>query len=289
MNKEKFYTCRYDRAFKEVFMNEKNKDILKELLKSILKVEIKEVRYLNLERNTDNIKLKRKHVDLYLDTDIGKIQVEVNSQDLDYVKPRNTAYLCDIYSHYVEIGKEYDEDTLIIQINLSYGLKDSEYMRKYTIKDSSGKEYVKNFVIYEINMEKYKEIWYSKNTKEIEEGKYIVMLDLEEEELELLSEMIKKDRMVLKYMEEIERVNKSPEFREYISAEEDNRKIENSIKREFREKGLKEGLEEGIQKGIKEGIKEEKLEIAKKMKEKGMEAKLIFELTSLSIEEINNL
>ena len=141
MNKEKFYTCRYDRAFKEVFMNEKNKDILKELLKSILKVEIKEVRYLNLERN---------------------------SQDLDYVKPRNTAYLCDIYSHYVEIGKEYDEDTLIIQINLSYGLKDSEYMRKYTIKDSSGKEYVKNFVIYEINMEKYKEIWYSKNTKEIE-------------------------------------------------------------------------------------------------------------------------
>lgn len=29
----KFYTCKNDRAFKEVFMKEKNKDILKALLK----------------------------------------------------------------------------------------------------------------------------------------------------------------------------------------------------------------------------------------------------------------
>ena len=60
----KFYTCKYDRAFKEVFMNEKNKDILIELLQSILKLKINTVKYRNLERNSDNINVKRKHLDL---------------------------------------------------------------------------------------------------------------------------------------------------------------------------------------------------------------------------------
>jgi len=32
------------------------------------------------------------------------------------------------------------------------------------------------------------------------------------------------------YMEELERVNKNPDFIEYMSAEEDNRKIENSLR-----------------------------------------------------------
>ena len=38
---EKFYTCKYDRAFKEVFMKEENKDILSCVLETILNVEIK--------------------------------------------------------------------------------------------------------------------------------------------------------------------------------------------------------------------------------------------------------
>ena len=59
-------------------MKENNKDILKALLESILKVEIEEIDYLNLEKNVDNIKVKRKHFDLHLKTNIGNIQVEVN-------------------------------------------------------------------------------------------------------------------------------------------------------------------------------------------------------------------
>ena len=65
------------------------------------------------------------------------------------------------------------------------------------------------------------------------------MLDLNLEELETLS---KKDRMVAKYMEEIKRVNEGPDFHVFMSAEEDNRKIENSIREEMIEKGLKEGV-----------------------------------------------
>ena len=78
--KEKFYTSRNDRVFKEIFMKEENKDILKSLLESILKLKISDIKFLNLERNVDNIKVRRKHFDLFLDTDIGKVQVEVNAQ-----------------------------------------------------------------------------------------------------------------------------------------------------------------------------------------------------------------
>ena len=275
---EKFYTCKYDRAFKEVFGKEENKDILKKLLEEILQVEIERIEYLNLERNVDNIKVKRKHLDLYLETNIGKIQVEVNTTNSKYVKPRNMSYLCDIYSHHTLVGQEYDQDTLIIQININYGQQDEKYIREYRLRDESGKEYVKNFIIYEINMEKYMKLWYNKNEKELEKSKYIVMLNLEKEELEKLS---KKDKVVIKYMKELERVNENPKFREYMSAEEDNKKIENSLKREWMEEGLKEG--------IKEGSYKRNIEIAKTMLNDNMDIEIISKYTNLSKEELEKI
>ena len=52
--KEKYYTCRYDRPFKEIMLKESNKDILKKLLEHILKEEIKEITILPTERNKRN-------------------------------------------------------------------------------------------------------------------------------------------------------------------------------------------------------------------------------------------
>lgn len=82
-------------------------------------------------------------------------------------------------------------------------------------------------------------------------------------------------------MKELERVNENPKFREYMSAEEDNKKIENSLKREW--------MEEGLKVGIKEGSYKRNIEIAKTMLEKGMNNELISEVTGLSIEEIGKL
>mgnify|MGYP000986297874 FL=1 len=125
-------------------------------------------------------------------------------------------------------------------------------------------------------MEKVKDIWYSKSKKEIENNKYLIMLDLDLEELDKLSK-ISKDRRVNKYMDEVKRVNEDPEFREFISAEEDNRKIENSIKKELRESG------------IKEGQREEKIEIAKKLLKNKVDISIIASSTGLTEDEINSL
>ena len=102
-------------------------------------------------------------------------------------------------------------------------------------------------------------------------------------------------------MEEIKRVNEDPDFYEFISAEEDNRKIENSIREEMIEKGLKEGLERGLKQGLEQGLeqgiaqgisqgleqgKEEGLEQANQqvvmsMLEKGLDVKTISEYTGI--------
>ena len=83
-------------------------------------------------------------------------------------------------------------------------------------------------------------------------------------------------------MEEIERINEDSDFYEYMSAEEDNRKIENSLRKE----GFNEGIEKGKKEGIKEGIKENCIETARLMKEKGLDSSLIKEITGIDVDTI---
>ena len=270
---KKFYTGKYDRAFKEVMLNEKNKDLLKLLLEHILKVEINNIEISPNERNSRNIKIKRKIYDALLTTNIGKIEIEVNSNIDSYVHPRNMAYISDLYSHHTLIGESYDEDTQIIQINFTYGLmkkKEKKAYREYYIQDKEGKKFVKNFKIIEINMDYYNKIWYDKKEKEIEKEKIIVMLGLDKKELKELS---KEDKVVLKYMEELERVNRNPEIWEYMSREEDERKIINTK----------------IKEGFKEGVNIRNKEIATNLLNKNIDVDIITEVTGLSKKEIKKL
>ena len=261
-------------------MKEDNKDILIALIESILDIEIKELTYLNLEKNNGNLYVKRKHFDLHIKTETEKIEIEVNNHLNDYTRNRNASYIFDTYTYEVLRGEDYLGKTRVIQINLTYGLlsdtkyKDKERLRIYTLQDNLLKKYVENFYIYEINMDYLMKLWYSKNEKEIEidKYKYLIMLDLDSDGLNNLS---KKDRVVSKYMKEVERINENPEFHEFMSAEEDNRKIENSLR--------KEGFNEGIEKGIEQGAKEKSIETARLMKEEGIDSFFIKEITGIDV------
>ena len=75
-------------------------------------------------------------------------------------------------------------------------------------------------------------------------------------------------------------VYKIKEAEEYFQRE--------TLHREW-EKGIEQGIEKGIEQGREEGKKYSTLIIAKAMKDKGMDANTIMELTGLNEEEINNL
>jgi len=62
-----------------------------------------------------------------------------------------------------------------------------------------------------------------------------------------------------------------------------------TAKKEGHAEGLKEGRAEGLMEGLEKGRAEEKIENAKKMKDKGSPLDFIADITGLTIEEINNL
>ena len=121
-------------------------------------------------------------------------------------------------------------------------------------------------------MDKIKDIWYSKSRNEIEKYKYLIMLDLNQEELKTLEEL-SQDRSVDKYMKTIEEVNQNPDFREFMSAEEDNRKIENSLRRE----------------AIEQGSTEKAFEIARNLLKNKVDISIILQSTGISKEDLEKL
>ena len=209
-------------------------------------------------------------------TEQGKIEVEVNTYYNDYVRVRNFSFITSIHNNQVTVGEKYNEDTDIIQINLNYGVKDIEYKRIYKIRDEIGQEYIKNFYIYEINMEKLKEIWYDKNELEIEKNKYLLMLDMEINDLKKLSE----DRVVKEYMEKIEKLNEDSIFINWITKEKDEQMIKNTQ--------LYRATQEGINIGINQGFQQRNMEIAKNLLNKNMSVEDIMDITGLTREEIEN-
>ena len=279
---ETFYTCRNDRTFKEVFLNPNNSDLLKALLEFILKIKIDKLEIKKTELLSGNVNIKDKRVDAIVHTGNKKIEIEINSQNKDYLHTRSTAYICNIYQSNANVGDTYNEDTDIIQVNLTWGLgRNNDEMKIYKIMNEKGELYVKNFIIYEINMDYYDKIWYSKNEEEIKKNQYMIMLDLDKKELKNMP----KDKIVDKYITNVTIVNDNPEFQKYMSEEEDKRKIQNSLLSEAKENGYTSGINDGISKGENK----KSIEIAKNMLKKNMSIEDISDITGLSIEEINKL
>ena len=274
----KFYTCKNDRTFKEVFLNPNNSDLLKALLEVILKIKIDKLEIKKTELLSGNVNIRDKRVDALVYTGNKKIEIEINSENKKYLNPRNTAYICNTYQSHTLVGKEYNQQTDIVQVNLTWGLGAKEdVMTKYMIMSKDGKLFVKNFIIYEINMDYYNELWYSKNEDGIKKNLYLIMLDLDKKELKSMP----KDDIVDKYITNVTIVNDNPEFQKYMSEEEDKKKIQNSLLSEAKEDGISQGYTSGINDGIKQ--------TARNMLNKNMSIEDISDITGLSIEEIKNL
>ena len=283
---KKFYSCRYDRTFKEVFLNPKNEDLLKVLLEDILKVKIEIKKILPTELITGNNIIKSKRVDALILATNKKIEIEINASINEYVYIRNMAYICNIYSTNALVGDSYNQDIDIIQINLTWGLDYEESKREFRISDKNGNVYVKNLLIMEINMEYYKKIWYSKDEKKIKENELLVMLDLNEGELK---KMPKSDKISEKYVESVTIVNNDPFFQEYMSHEEDQRKMQNSLIREAEDSGYEKGIKLGEEKGLKLGEEKGKIKMVKNMLNERIDINTISKISNLSIKKINKI
>ncbi len=272
-----------DRIFKEIFHDERNKELLKVVIETCLKINIKGVRYIPTELPQGNYQIRGKTMDILLDTDKGKINVELNTRKSPYTNSRNFSYICNVYIRNTLVGQDYGENIDVIQINLSFGLGiDGNVYEEYLVMNRRGKRYIKNLKIYEFNMDKIMDFWYSKNARMIKKYKYLIMLGLNSLELEELSS---EDKRVEEYMKTLDSVTVSIGINDWIDEETDQRFIRNTIEREATRKGLKKGLKQGL----KEGREEERKEIVENLIKEGMPMEKIASICNISIEELEKL
>jgi len=248
---KKFYTAKTDRVFKAIFCDEDNKHMMIKLLSNILEKEITELTFLNSELLVSNITERKKIVDILAKVDGEYVHIELNSNAVNYLHFRNFIYFSEIYSKKTKRGEKYDFKTKFIHIDLTYGLKDDEDVIKYYVMSNKEKKYIDNFEIIEFNMDSLKKYCYTSSEK-YEKFKYLIMLDLNKEEL---SNVVLGDEFMKEYKEKIETLNEDETFTSAISYEDDQKYILNTEKWISFEEGKEKGLEQGVEQGINISVK----------------------------------
>ena len=279
MNKElikdidnKFYTAKNDNVFKAIFCDEKDTYLLKTLIERCLKTKIELIEIHSPEKIKENIYAKGQRLDVLVKADNKLINIEINSGYYEALHRKSFGYIGGKYSEEVKVGKSYLDMGDIIQINFTWELpKKYPILGEYpSIDVKTGIQFVDNFNIYEYHMDKIKELWYS-GDKEYE---FLAIFDFDKEELKKVGIG---DKYMTEFRKKVESLNNNKRYKEFLSAEEDMRKTNNT----FKEIGRREGAEIGAL--------EEKRHIAKNLLNMKMSLKDISIATGLTEEEIHKL
>lgn len=301
-NKELF-TAKYDKIFKTIMFEDK--ELLGKILETVLQRPIKVIDFVIQDLPVRKKDEKRKTVDIIAKSNDEYLNVEINTSAGMITRIRNLNYFTSFFSQNTVEGDKYDLETKYILINLTFGMNKQYGKNKYKmtevykLRTKDDKLYYENFEIVEVNMDKVMELWYSKNEKEIEDNKFLIMLDLKtEEELE---KICKGDILMKKFKDKIVGLNSNATFVRNITPEEDEILVRNTelyyAKKEAQETGFAEGhaeghaegRAEGRAEGIKDGISQNKRSIAIEMLKDNVPIEKISRYTGLSIENIQEI
>ena len=292
----KYYNGLNDIVFKNTLCVEEHKGLLKWLLESCLDIKIDNLILKDKELSKKTKYSKGRVVDLLIESDNKMFNVEINNRPHDYNNDRNLGYLANLYGKSIDKSNDYKKINSCIQLNITSGKKDIELKSKYLLVDTLNESkniWTDNFIIYEINVDLLKKLYYNKDIKSINKYKPVIMLTLNKEELE---EFSLGDERIMEYKDKVNELNSDDDFVTFISREEDQEKTENALRTIISEKNeeLKNSREEvknskGELKTQKTKLNNVNIEHARKMKEKNIDLNTISEITGLSIKEIEDL
>ena len=289
---KKYFTAKYDLIFQQALCLEKDKDLLTWFLEKIFNQKI-----INLEIKTPVLPIrskieKRKTVDLLITFEDKIVNLEVNSSHYKYLNERNFSYITAVYNSIFEKGKRIKSKDEVIQINFTWGLP-KKYEKidvlTYEVRDKKHNDlYIDNFKIIVYNMDYIKEVYYNKTTKKYKQNapKHLLMLDSNKEELEKLC---KGDKIMEKFKENVEKLNKDEIIIDFLTKEEEDELKKQSYLDEGYELGEEKGMKAGQKIGKELGKKEEKENLAVKMLENNIDISVVSKITGLSIEKLEKL
>ena len=279
--KKDFYKLINDKMFKAVFCTPGNEDLLKEFTERILKTKFKNFKIISPELTKNNIYEKGKYLDILIKTNNIFVNIEINSQNYNGLSERNFSYIALVYASHIKVGEEYNNNLDFVQINLTVGLgtNQPEISVSRVINKDTLKLKVRNLDIYDVNLDKINSRCYNED----DEYNFLKMITAPKEELEFLAE--KGDNLMKKIKDEVNRVNDENYFANFISVEEDERKIRNT----YYANGVEEGEARGEKRGEKRGKEKALLETAKNLLKYGMPINDIVKNTGLSKQKIESL
>ena len=270
-----------DDSFKEVILYKKGKKILEQIISQVLGKTVEIIEFINTELGKTQKIEKRKRVDVIVKMDGIIANVEVNTNDYNYVKFfRNFAYLVNLFNRYSVTEDEnnekiYDLKTEIIQINLNFGkVNTKETILINEFGNAKGMK-IDTLKSYDIFMDNFEKFCYDNN--EVEKYRYILMLNKTEEEL---ASFYPEDEIIKEYGEALMKYSEKGFIYPYTHDEE-QKMIHNTEK--------KLAYDEGVDAGIKEGIEQNKIEMIKNFYKIGTPIEDIAKASNLSIDKVKEI
>lgn len=297
----------FDYMFTEVFNNPKNICVLEEFISYYLDISLNKVKG-NLKLLSRNLKKKnklssKKEVDLLLDLNGKKYNIEMSNKWNEGIKDRNLIYLSKIHGEQIKEGfYKYDEIEESIQINLNNFDSEEELKTTYYLRNDKGKIFSKKFRIDIINLEKGKNMSYtndekvntlinwckvftSKTEEELKESlKNIVSRTSKKKLIEDVNRLSGDDEMIDIYGYKDKR---DLELRSIIEEEYD-KKYEEKYQKKL-QKELQKELQKGLEQGLEQGIEQGKFLIATNLLKQNVSLDIIISSTGLTKDEIEKL
>jgi len=294
--KEKMISPLYDYAFSEIFGNQKNIDITRNFLKTLLDIPENEYDRLTVVSPILRRLFKTEKsgvVDLKLTTKSGKIiHIELQVEKRTNLKCRILYYASRLIGDQLKWGDDYSELNQVISIVIcDHKLleEESSYINVYELRNEENRSFTKLLRIIILELPKLPEtidrtVWpWLKFLKCTEKEEY-EMLALKYPELEKPVFCAKKMSLIekwkdIRFHKNLWKVDERMLF--------EQAKIDGHA--EGRTEGHAEGHIEGHAKGYAEGIAREKLEAAKNALTKGLSVEMIHDITGLDIDTIKSL
>ena len=273
-----------DYAFKRVFGKNGNESILKDLLESILNIEIKSITIQNPEIPKNMRDGKVGILDVRAELNGDEItEVEMQVQDQHNIDKRSPTYLTKIYSDQLKEGEQYIEVKKVVVINIlnfNYYKRNSYHsVARMIFEESKENEKVdlgyivedkyatKDLEMHFIELPKFRKKDPDMSNK-LEQ--WLCLICDEEDKIKMAES---KNEEIEKAKKELEKLAMNPEDRELY---------------ELRLKAIRDEMNIRYS-GYIDGKAERNIEIAKNLLKKQMPIQDIAEVTGLSLEEIENL
>ena len=289
-----------DFVFKKLFGEEKNVDILKDLIQSILpELQIAKVvvnKDVSLERKLITDKLGILDVMATLNNNT-KINIEMQVEDLHNTVERSIFYQSGVYHESLAKGVSYINafKTIGIWITNYDVFKEGPFHEIARLKrDYENIILTDKYELHYIQLSKFKKKCKRISTKLEQWLLFIINENMEEINM-VDNKYVKKAEKELEYLSGDEETRRLAELREKAIRDElaAIAQARDEGKSEGFNLGKSEGFSLGISKGKSEGIIEGEsqntIKIAKKMLEKQIDIALIMEITGLTKEEIEKL